>query len=111
MDNIEEVKDAQVKDKIKEETTDLAEMAKLLDKDMFFTANVANKKTIAVQKKRLEVSMLEIYKEINAAINAGEFSVTLWLTNDQKNFLYNRNFRLNAVEKGNSKIKCQIYWN
>ena len=111
MDNVEEVKDTQVKDKIKEETTDLAEITKLLDKDMFFSAGVANKKTIAVQKKRLEVSMLEIYKEINAAINAGEFSVTLWLTNSQKEFLYNKNFRLTPIEKGNSKIKCQIYWN
>lgn len=111
MDNVGEIKDTQVKDKVQEETTDLAEIAKLLDKDMFFTASVANKKTTAVQKKRLEVSMLEVYKEINTAINAGEFSVTLWLTNDQKNFLYNKNFRLNAVERGNSKIKCQIYWN
>lgn len=106
-----EIKEVEINDKKIEETNDLSEIAKLLDKDMFFTASVANKKATAVQKKRLEVSMLEVYKEINTAINAGEFSITLWITPEQKNFLYNKNFRLNSIEKGSNKIKCQIYWN
>lgn len=107
MDNVEEKNIT----KVDESQNEINEIAKLLDKDMFFSATVANKKTNAVHKKRLEVQMLEVYKEINNAINAGEYSITLWLTRDQQNFLSNKNFRLSALEKGSNKVKYQIYWN
>ena len=93
-----------------EEGTSINEIAKLLDKDMFFSAAIAYKKTTAAHKKKLEASMLPVYTKINEAINNGEYELQLWLTKDQKDFLYNKNFRLNSVKSENNKVLYRIYW-
>ena len=97
-----------------ENSTILSEAIGKLDKEIFFSASMAKNKTIAVHKKRLEVEMLPIYEQINAAISKGEYQICVRLTSDQKEFLYNKNFRMSIIssETSNNKTiyKCNLYW-
>ena len=98
---------------IKEEIP--SEVINELDKEIFFSAAMARKKTLSVHKKRLEVSMLPIYQKINDAIAEGKYSIQLNLSKDERNFLSNKNFRTSATssftKNGEQFYTCDIYWN
>lgn len=96
------------KENIEEQKID--EIINDLDKDIFFSVGIAKKKTNAVLKKRIEVSMLPIYDKINAAINAGYFMVECVLTPDQKNFLTKRNFWVSGIRTDNGRTTYKIRW-
>ena len=82
-----------------------------IDKDIFFSVGVAKKKTNAVLKKKVEVSMLPIYDKINAAINNGQYFVECVLYEEQKSFLQKRNFWINYIKNDASgKSIYKIRW-
>ena len=83
---------------------------KLVDKDIFFSASVAYKKTQLAQKKKIEASMLPIYSKINEAINNGEYGIALWLTKEEKDFLFAKNFRMSSVKIDGAKTYYKIFW-
>ena len=81
-----------------------------IDKDLFFSVGVARKKTNAVIKKRIEVSMFPIYDKINVAINNGQYMIECVLTSDQKSFLVKRNFWVTGISTVNGKTLYKIRW-
>jgi len=91
-----------------------SEVINEMDKEIFFTASTARKKTLSVHKKRLEVKMLPIYQKINDAIAEGKYSIQMDLTKDERNFLLSKNFRTTATSSftrnGEPAYTCNIYW-
>lgn len=84
------------------------------DKDIYFTAATASKKTNAVIKKRIEVLMLNVYEYISGAISRGEYSVgPVALNKEQRNFLENKGFKITLKSGGGSgnTYNCIISWN
>lgn len=83
------------------------------DKDIFFTAATASKKTNSVLKKRIEVLMLNIYEYINNAISRGEYYTgPVALNKEQRDFLENKGFKVTLKSGGgnNSTYNCIISW-
>lgn len=101
----------------KEDTSQIpTEVMNEMDKEIFFTASMAKKKTSSVYKKKLEVSMLTIYQKINEAIAEGKYTINLNISSDEIGFLRNKNFRVitNSTLKmngGETVYACTIYWN
>ena len=93
-------------------TIPVEEISKSMDKDVFFSAAMARQKTNTVHKKRLEVRMLDIYRQINEAISRGEYMINnIILDPDEKKFLSNKYFGFrNVTRMSNDKIKCTISW-
>lgn len=91
-----------------------SEVINEMDKEIFFSAAAAKKKTLSVYKKRLEVSMLPIYQKINEAIAEGKYSIQTDITEDERKFLVSKNFRTNALTSFNRNgvqiYTCKIYW-
>ncbi len=92
-----------------------SEVINEMDKEIFFSAAAAKKKTLSVYKKRLEVSMLPIYQKINEAIAEGKYSIQIDISTDERNFLISKNFRTNALSSFNRNgiqfYTCKISWN
>jgi hypothetical protein len=108
MENFEESKNTK---KDNEQQEIITEVAKSMDKEIFFTAATARKKSNAVHQKRLEVEMLPIYQKINDAINAGEYYIEMQLNAEEKSFLYDKNFSVTIMENIRSGVyKCRIKW-
>ena len=113
--DVQEVQpDTKVLSEVQLETKVLSEAVDQMDKEIFFTAAMAKKKTVSVHKKKLEVEMLPIYQEINKAISAGQYSVFLKITKDQRNFLTSKNFyvscNMSEIINGETILSCNIYW-
>ena len=89
----------------------LAEAVLNIDKDIYFTAAMASKKTAGVIKKRVEVLLLSVYEKINSAINQGLYSITCDLNKEQREFLIAKGFRINLKSGGqNGVYHCVISW-
>jgi len=90
----------------------LAETVLNIDKDIYFTAATASKKTAGVIKKRVEVMLLSVYEKINSAINQGLYSVICELNKEQREFLSVKGFRISLKSGGNNGVyQCVISWN
>ena len=108
-DPIEEQKDIEVEGQ--KDTSQFAELLSKMDKEIFFTASSAKKKTSAVIKKYLEVHMLTVYRDINNAINMGKYSLKLEISKLQADFLRAKGFRLSYDRStGEDKGYYTIYW-
>ena len=90
--------------------TNIDEITKLLDKDMFFSATIANKKSSAALKKKVEVQMLAIYAKINNAISNGQFYVDITLTDNEKNFLSKKGFYCGDLGSAPNGRNYRIKW-
>lgn len=83
------------------------------DKELYFTAATASKKTNTVIKKRIEVLMLNVYEFINSAISRGEYSTgPIALNKEQRGFLENKGFKITIKSGSGSSdtYHCIISW-
>ena len=83
------------------------------DKELYFTAATASKKTNTVIKKRIEVLMLNVYEYINSAISRGEYSTgPIALNKEQRAFLETKGFKI-MIKSGSGSsdtYHCIISW-
>ena len=83
------------------------------DKELYFTAATASKKTNTVINKRIEVLMLNVYEFINSAISRGEYSTgPIALNKEQRAFLENKGFKITIKSGSGSSdtYHCIISW-